>query len=609
MKTGAALGCALSLGLAAVASCSADSGNGGGGGSSGFGGFGGDASVTDSAPDQQTLTDGGGLDVGPLLDAPSTDGGCSFKCSTDFHSVLSCTGVELKKCTGTEGCDPTTGQCQNACAVAEKTKQSVGCEYYPTFMEMSDSTFWTDDQTCFSVIVANTWDTPAHITVELGGSPINVDNFAYVPNGSGPSLTLTPTSVTNGLAPGGVAILFLAGAQGSEKAHCPVPAAMTTGPMVHGTGISNSFHLKTDVPVVAYQVNPYGGGNAAVTGSSLLIPTSAWDTNYIGVNAYKADITPPSMNIIAKEDDTTVTMVPVAAVTGGGGLPSGAVNTPLSFKLNAGQQAQFSQNAELTGSVLSSDKPIGVMAGQKSLRVPVGVAYADHAEQMIPPVRAMGSEYVGVMHRQRKSEPAVWRMVGAVDGTQLTWSTSVGGPTTLDRGQVAEFQSSTPFMVKSQDDDHPFMVFELMTGSTFQASMNGYGDADFVFIVPTEQYMTRYVFFTDPTYPETNLVLVRKKVDGQFADVNLDCAGVVSGWQPIGDYEWTRVDLMTGNFQPVGGCSTGRREMWSDGPFGVTVWGWGTPETTSFTSNVSYGYPAGMNIVPINKVIVPPVPR
>ncbi len=593
--------------LALAWSCSASSGGGGGGGSGGFGGFAGDASIGDSAPDQQNQKDGA-IDAAPPIDANLGDG-CAPACSTDFHSVLNCSGVEIKKCSGANGCDPTTGQCANACSVAEKTKQSVGCEYFPTFMEMSTSTFWTDDQTCFAVIVANTWDTPAHVSAELGGNPIAIDNYAYVPTGSGPSLQLTPTSVTGGIAPGGVAILFLAGAQGSEKAHCPVPSAMTTGPMVHGTGKGQSFHVTTDVPVVAYQVNPYGGGNAAVTGSSLLIPTSAWDVNYIGVNAYKYGISPPSMNVIAKEDNTQVTMVPVAAVSGGGGLPSGTANTPYTFTLNAGQMAQFSQNAELTGSVLSSDKPIGLMGGQKQLNVPVGVSYADHAEQMIPPVRAMGSEYVGVMHRQRKTEPAVWRLVGAVDGTTLTWSSSVGGPATLNRGQVAEFQSSTPFRVASQDDDHPFMLFQLMTGSTFQSAMTGYGDADFVLMVPPQQYMTRYVFFTDPTYPETNLVVVRSKVDGQFSDVNLDCAGVISGWQTIGEYEWTRVDLMTGDFQPVGGCSTGRREMWSDGPFGVTVWGWGTPLTSSFTSNVSYGYPAGMNIVPINKVVVPPVPR
>ena len=44
--------------------------------------------------------------------------------------------------------------------------------------------------------------------------------------------------------------------------------------------------------------------------------------------------------------------------------------------------------------------------------------------------------------------------------------------------------------------------------------------------MPPEQYLQQYVFFTDPTYPETNLVVVRARgTDGQFHDVNLDCGG------------------------------------------------------------------------------------
>jgi hypothetical protein len=138
----------------------------------------------------------------------------------------------------------------------------------------------------------------------------------------------------------------------------------------------------------------------------------------------------------------------------------------------------------------------------------------------------------------------------------------------------------------------------------------GHGDVDFVINYPPEQYLRRYVFFADPTYPETNLVVVRARGDdGTFADVELDCAGILGGWTAVGDYEWTRVDLITGNFQGVGNCSTGAHEMNSEGRFGLWVWGWGTPNTTEFTANVSYGYPGGMNVTPINTVVIPPVPK
>jgi hypothetical protein len=225
---------------------------------------------------------------------------------------------------------------------------------------------------------------------------------------------------------------------------------------------------------------------------------------------------------------------------------------------------------------------------------------------MVPPVKALGSRYVGVMYRPRVANETstYWRIVGTVDGTTLNYSSSVGGPATLNKGQSVIFQTGEPFTVESQDNDHPFMLFTYMTSSN--AVADGYGDPDFVTSVPPEQYLRQYVFFTDPTYPETNVVVVRAKgTDGQFHEVNLDCAGDLTGWTPIGngDYEYTRRDLMTGNFAGVGGCSTGRHEAKSDAPFGLWVWGWGTPLTTQFTANVSYGYPGGMNVAPINTVI------
>jgi hypothetical protein len=558
-----------------------------------------------------------GSSAPPDLSDDASSSGCAVRCSADLHSVVDCNGATLETCTGAEGCDLATAHCTNACAAATSNKQSVGCEYYAAYMESLPG----EQGYCFAAFVANTWNTPAHVTVDYGSQSLDVASFARIPQGSGPSLTYQPFDAQGGIPPGQVAILFLVGAAGTPNvngqggAPCPVAGAVPSGVMKTGTAIGSSFHMKSDVPVVAYEINPYGGGSAAVTGSSLLLPTSAWDTNYVAVNAYDADVANPSMNILAMQDDTKVTMVPVADVAGAGGLPSGSSNQPMTFTLNAGQHAQFTQQAELTGSVIQADKPIGLLGGHACMRIPDGVYYCDHAEQMIPPVRALGREYVGVMQRPRKGEPAIWRVVGAVDGTTLDWSKNVGGPAALDRGQIAEFQTGDPFVVKSQDDQHPFMLFAYMSGSKWKPGMEGYGDPEFVLGVPPQQYMTQYVFFADPTYPETNLVLVRAKHPGNTDDVSLDCAGTLTGWSAIpggpggDDYEWTRVDLVTGDFHGVGNCSTGRHQITSNAPFGLWVWGWGTPETSIFTQNVSYGYPGGMNVQPINTVVIPPTPR
>jgi hypothetical protein len=152
-----------------------------------------------------------------------------------------------------------------------------------------------------------------------------------------------------------------------------------------------------------------------------------------------------------------------------------------------------------------------------------------------------------------------------------------------------------------------------MTGGD---NAGGEGDPEWVNVVPTEQYMNSYTFFTDPTYPETNLVLVRRPGPHGFADVNLDCLGTVTGWQPLGPYEFTRVDLVTGNFENVGNCSNGAHVMKSNLPFGVTVWGWGSSKTggstgtePNYSQYVSYAYPAGMRLGQINGTLVLPDPK
>ncbi len=68
---------------------------------------------------------------------------------------------------------------------------------------------------------------------------------------------------------------------------------------------------------------------------------------------------------------------------------------------------------------------------------------------------------------------------------------------------------------------------------------------------------------------------------------------------------------MRHNFAPQGKCDNGRHEIESTSPFGLTVWGWGSAETGDvgigfYTQYVSYAYPAGAGVSPINTVVVTP---
>jgi hypothetical protein len=313
---------------------------------------------------------------------------------------------------------------------------------------------------------------------------------------------------------------------------------------------------------------PYGGGSVAATSATLLLPTSVWDTNYIAINAYQKSVAVaqanPLFSVVAAEDGTEVTLDPKVAVVGGNGVPAGQAGVPIKYMLNRGQTAQLSQPTELTGSPLVASKPVGMFGGASCLNVPVNAIACDGAHQQIPPIKALGNAYAAVRYRNRvagKEESPPWRLVGAVNDTQLTWlpAKPPGAPDVLALGQIAEFTSPGPFLVKSQDLDHPFYLAAYMTGGD---QYGGAGDPEWVNVIPTAQYLREYVLFTDPTYPETSLVVVRNKQDGAFADVNLACAGNIGGWQALGaDQEWTRVDPRHRQLPgPVGNCSNGRHD-------------------------------------------------
>ena len=567
---------------------------------SGAGGAHSDSSTGDS-PEPE-------LDLDLDLDA----GGCnpSPTCSNDLTSVVDCKGQVLSKCSAEEGC--ANGKCiPDPCAAAEASRSSYGCDYWALKTALRPQA----DGACFAAFVTNTWSRPVHIQVERGGQALP-DGFIYVPVMQGMALDYAPYDPVGGLPVGQVAILFLARSPfGGSVVDCPRPAAIGKEVGVSGTGLGEAFHITTDYPVVSYQIVPYGGAQSYVTSATLLLPTSAWDTNYVAVNAYTsagADYEggDPSLNILAHEDGTTVNILPARDIVGSVDVAPAVAGAATTYKLDKGQYLQITQPGELTGSPIQSDKPIAVFGGSACMAVPTGKLDCDSAQQQIAPVRALGSSYAAVRYKDRipgTSESPPYRLVGAVDGTELSWipAPPPGVPKTIGLGQVIDFTPGGEFVVKSQDADHPFYLGGYMTGGD---AFNGVGDPEWVNIIPPAQYLDHYVFFTDPTYPETSLVVTRapSRVDGSFADVELGCAGKLHGWKKLGDYEYTRVDLVTGDFQGVGSCANGRQEMASALPFGVTVWGWGTTQQTKL---VSYAYPAGAGFQPINEVLVPAIPK
>ncbi len=505
------------------------------------------------------------------------------------------------------------------CEQAGQNKGSVGCDYIvPT-----PSFYPQIAPPCWAIFVANDGPLPVHIGVERGAQAYDVTKFGRIAQ-AGTAADTWPAVPQTGVPAGQVAVLFMEQDPSSTNTTpltCPVAPAVSqkygtalvgSGSQASLTGRGTAWHLYTDLPVQMFDILPFGGASSYLPSAELLIPTLSLGTNYFGIVPQRGSSAPQWGQVVATENATTVTVFPNVSLPSGAGVVAAPMNVATTFSLNAGEYLQWQDSSEMSGTILQSNHPIGFFGGLGN------ACYADltsagggcdSAHQQIPPITAFGSEYVVPAYTTRMASNAPesirYRFVGAVDGTTLTYDPPVSSaPATLGEGQVFDFETKLSFVVRSQDANHPIYVGQVMTGCLVTGgSWDGgcLGDEEYVNILAPAQFLDSYVFFTDPTYANTNLVFVRVKGPNGFEDVSLDCVpSPLSDWAPIdqaGVYQMTNVWLVK-NGAGQGSCSNGPHNAKSAGKFGVMVWG--------LDKYASYAYPAGGNIAPINTVVVPP---
>ncbi|EYF08534.1 IgGFc-binding protein [Chondromyces apiculatus] len=570
---------------------------------------------------------GGGLGEGGGLNIGGNDPGGPTGCSSDLQHVVDENGNVVETCPADQGCSE--GECISACEAAAASKGSIGCDYYaptvPFYRNGAGGTIF--DGPCHAVFVANTWGRAAKLTVQRNGQALDVTSFGYIPSGSGASTTYAPLPA-EGLPPGEVAVLFLSHRPGVQHSsgttlECPRPPAVLLDTAVHGSGRSTAFQVASDTPLTAYDILPYGGALSYLPSAAHLFPRSTWGDNYYAVAPHASTGGVLWMLFVGNEDGTTVEFSPTSTLPGGPDVPTAQGGQAVQFTLNAGEVVQWA-GGDPSGAVIQASSPIGLWTGTTYLSVATatspGAGGRDSAHQQLAPISAMGSEYVGagVVTRLASMAPesVPYRLLGVVEGTTLSWDPEppAGAPTTLGGGQIVEFETTQLFSVRAQDEEHPFVLTQYLAGMQVGVgsrpgcggqSACALGDEEWVLQLPPGQFLRRYVFFTDPTYGTTNLVITRVRgADGAFSDVTLSCLGTVTGWQAVGtagDYEVAHVDLTRGFVGAAPECETSRHEASSEGAFGVTVWG--------TDHNASYAYPAGGNVGAINSVVIPPTPQ
>jgi len=539
---------------------------------------------------------------------------CGLHCSRDLKQVLDGCKEDavVEQCSVDQGCG--NGRCVDACTAAALNKGSTGCDFWtlpPTdSIELPGS--------CFAAMVANTWDRPVAISAEYGAASLDISRSIYTVSRQNEEPVYTLLEGT--LPTGEVAIVFLAHNEtdmGKERTYCPptVTPAMLVDPIIHGTAKTKAFHIKVDAPVSAYSIYPYGGADTHVPTATLLLPVSSWEQNYIAVSPFHfgQPLKRRTLQIVANEDDTEIRIRPTVEVRAAGGVAGATAGVTQTWTLSKGQVLQFVQPA-LTGSPIETTKPVGIFGGSECTFLPSTVNWCDTLQQQIPAIAQWGTEYAVVPFPSRINslaestrERVPYTIVAAADGTTFTYEPSRprDAPEGLNAGESANFITDEFFVVRSQDAKHPFHVNVYMTGSEYGGGTGSTttGDPDFVNVPAADQYLDRYVFFTDFTFPDTRLTVVRRKTAQGFLPVELECAGPIEGFRALGtsgEYEYAFVTLTEAFLPqtfPKGECSYGRHEARSDGPFAITVWGTGL--------DASYGYVGGTGLRTINEAPPP----
>lgn len=331
-----------------------------------------------------------------------------------------------------------------------------------------------------------------------------------------------------------------------------------------------TFKVVSDEPIVAYQHSPISA--EAHNDSSMLIPDHALKQNYI-VASYPRNVSGPSyFNVIALENNTTVTWEPQQATAAGTGVAAVAAGGMGQVVMNAGDMLQVTSQIDVSGTIIASDKPTWVVGAVTCVNVPANVTFCDHIEELMLPLDYWGTEYVAAHAPQRGNEDYYWRIYSGADAVTITTNPpQPNTPVVLDRGDFVEFFTKQSFIITGNG---PFMPVQYLEGQDGGA---GTGDPASYQMVPTEQFLPRYVFVTGVGY-NLNYVQITRPLGG--ADVFVDGV-LVSAYYAVGNFEVADVSI-----QP------GAHVAESEQPFGVTQVG--------YTSVTSYAYPGGMRLASIN---------
>lgn len=302
--------------------------------------------------------------------------------------------------------------------------------------------------------------------------------------------------------------------------------------------------------------------------------------------------------LVGCEDNTEVTITPTQTiqipsdlVRGGNSALNVASGASYTITLNKMETFQFNSLLDLTGSKVTSSKPVAFFTGHECADVPINVPACDHLVEQLPPTLTWGQLFFTASLKNRTS--GEWyKVIGSESATTVVvyCVTAQGLPTTKlvinlnEPGHHNEFNARQNMFCSIQASK-PVMVVQFAAGATFESS-GSYGDPFIMMISPVEQYKNNYTLVSQSNFDNFLTITVPIQFHNPSMIFLNGTALTSASWSPM---YCSSVDICgyATRTSISAGTSHIRHEN-SNAVFGAVVYG--------FEVHVSYGYPAGMEL-------------
>ncbi len=364
---------------------------------------------------------------------------------------------------------------------------------------------------------------------------------------------------------------FTVAAGGSTQVLLPAGAESKFSDAVSTIGI----HV-----TAASQISVYGLNYVQYASDGYLgLPVEALGTNYM-VCSYKNEnyqgspLISSEFAMVGTQDCTHVAItlrVPVGSHIDG---------VPYTVTLNQGDVYQLQDPTvpdDLTGSTLSSDKPVAVFGAHECDFVPAGVQSCNHLVEELWPLADWGTEFLTVPLATRSGGDTL-RFVAASNATTITVN---GTPlaNVLQQGWAVDENEPVPLDITS---NHPIYVMQLSDGGcqdnscTASATPTYNADPSMMSVPPVNEYDTSYVVAAMPMAAFTGNY--ENWTTSNPGSITIDGSPIAAGYYSLisgGPYYGVQVSV-----------TSGAHILQSSTPFGVAVYGYGNAD--------AYSYPAGV---------------